>query len=308
MNLIKTLQPITFHRIFVDITGSINAALMLSQAIYWTNRLKPERDGWFYKTREDWQAETGLTRHEQDKARQRLSALGLLETRRKKVFGDNRMTATWFHIDLARLQEAMDDLDAQGQLPQTGNDQLPVCEDRLPQTGNRTPYKPSITTTTTTIARDFADAAIVADKQQKIVAGTAHETRPVRFFHPIHKDWQPHPATLQQLHREGMDDAFIAAALAEFILFWLESGTERTEWDAAFLRQCRREKTYRQTQETRHERNANRQRPADRPTQQPRGQGKRTMQERNERYRKFIDGESTREDAYDAIPGDFVRH
>ena len=60
MTLLKQFQTITFHRVFVDITGSINAALMLSNAIYWTNRLPPERDGWFYKTKEEWEQETGL--------------------------------------------------------------------------------------------------------------------------------------------------------------------------------------------------------------------------------------------------------
>lgn len=63
-------KPIAFHRCFVTLTGSINAALMLSQAMYWQKRNK-EGDWWF-QTREKWADETGMTRDEQETARKRL--------------------------------------------------------------------------------------------------------------------------------------------------------------------------------------------------------------------------------------------
>lgn len=71
-------RPIAFHRVFVTITGSINAALMLSQAIYWSKRTR-DRDGWFYKSAKEWEEETGLSRHMQDAARALLD--GVLETK-----------------------------------------------------------------------------------------------------------------------------------------------------------------------------------------------------------------------------------
>lgn len=61
-------RPIAYHRVFVTLTGSVKAAIMLSQAMYWQKRAK-QKDGWWYKTADEWQEETGLTRHEQDKAR-----------------------------------------------------------------------------------------------------------------------------------------------------------------------------------------------------------------------------------------------
>jgi hypothetical protein len=67
-------RPIAFHRCFVTLTGSVQAALMLSQAVYWSRRTR--RDGWFYKSRKEWQEETGLTRHEQDTARIALKKTG----------------------------------------------------------------------------------------------------------------------------------------------------------------------------------------------------------------------------------------
>lgn len=61
-------RPIAYHRIFVTLTGSVKAAVMLSQALYWQPRSR-QKDGWWYKTAEEWEEETGLTRHEQATAR-----------------------------------------------------------------------------------------------------------------------------------------------------------------------------------------------------------------------------------------------
>lgn len=78
MGLIELDRPIAFHRVFVTITGSINAALFLSQANYWACRTK-DPDGWFFKTGDEWQEETGLSRDERDGARKKLKSLGILE-------------------------------------------------------------------------------------------------------------------------------------------------------------------------------------------------------------------------------------
>lgn len=71
--------PIAFHRIFVEITNSVTAALMLSQAVYWTKRTA-DPDGWFWKTTAEWTTETGLSRREQITARQKLEDIGVLNT------------------------------------------------------------------------------------------------------------------------------------------------------------------------------------------------------------------------------------
>ena len=74
--------PIVFHRIFVDITGSVTAALWLSYALYALEERRAGDDGWFSKSQDEWQRDTGLTRREQETARKRLRALELLEERR----------------------------------------------------------------------------------------------------------------------------------------------------------------------------------------------------------------------------------
>ncbi len=61
-------RPIAYHRVFVTLVGSVKGAIMLSQAMYWQNRAK-QTDGWWYKTAQEWEDETGLTRREQEKAR-----------------------------------------------------------------------------------------------------------------------------------------------------------------------------------------------------------------------------------------------
>src|SRR3990172_5324235 len=69
MNITDLLdRPIAYHRVFVTLTGSVKAAILLSQAMYWQKRAR-QADGWWYKTAEEWQEETGLPRHEQDTAR-----------------------------------------------------------------------------------------------------------------------------------------------------------------------------------------------------------------------------------------------
>lgn len=95
-------RPIAFHRPFVTLAGSVNAALLLSQAIYWSKRTK-DPEGWFYKSARDWEEETGLTRREQETARKSLKALGFwLEDLRG-------VPATmYFRIDSDRLYLSFD--------------------------------------------------------------------------------------------------------------------------------------------------------------------------------------------------------
>lgn len=86
--LLKTVlrRPVAYHRAFAEITGKVSAGLMLSQAWYWTPRTENE-DGWFYKTRAEWQEETGMTRTEQETARKRLVSLGLMDETLKGMPG-----------------------------------------------------------------------------------------------------------------------------------------------------------------------------------------------------------------------------
>lgn len=93
-------QPIAFHRRLVDLTDSVKPAVMLSQMIYWTlhGRDVASRDGWFYKTKVQWEWETGLSMREQDTARDVLRTLGLLHEQRLGI-----PATLHFRVVLAKL-------------------------------------------------------------------------------------------------------------------------------------------------------------------------------------------------------------
>lgn len=95
-------HPVAFHRVFARITGSATAGLFLSQAWYWTSTLPPDRDGWFYKTQKEWEAETTLSRREQETARTKLRSLGLIEEERRGID-----PTLWFRIDTDALAESI---------------------------------------------------------------------------------------------------------------------------------------------------------------------------------------------------------
>jgi hypothetical protein len=63
-------------------TGDINAALFLSQCIYWSDKVK-NADGWFYKTAEEWKAETSLSYDQLKRALK--NCKGIVETKIKRA-------------------------------------------------------------------------------------------------------------------------------------------------------------------------------------------------------------------------------
>ena len=97
--------PITFHRCLVRVTGSVTAALMLSQAMAWTEQLAPEMEGWFCSSQGDWMDETGLSRWEQETARRVLRNCGFLDERKMGI-----PARLWFRVNRPRLAAALREL------------------------------------------------------------------------------------------------------------------------------------------------------------------------------------------------------
>lgn len=94
-------RPIAFQRVFVSLGAGVTGALLLSQAVYWSRR-STLRGGWFYKTREEWEEETGLTRREQEGARKKLRDLGVLEEKKQGI-----PCKTYYRINTDRLQTCL---------------------------------------------------------------------------------------------------------------------------------------------------------------------------------------------------------
>jgi hypothetical protein len=120
-------RPVAFHRCFVKITGSVHAALMLSQALYWLN---PERqgqsrgkdDGWFWKSRGEWETELGLSRWEQETARKQLKATNFWREKERRL--EHKI---YFSVDFVELEKAL-----QAAANPRRTDRLPAPEVEVP--------------------------------------------------------------------------------------------------------------------------------------------------------------------------------
>jgi hypothetical protein len=92
-------RPIAFQRSFVRLGVGITGALLLSQIVYWQNRME---GNWFYKTQSDLEEETGLTRYEQEGARKKLVSCGVLEEAKRGI-----PAKLYFRVNQERLEELL---------------------------------------------------------------------------------------------------------------------------------------------------------------------------------------------------------
>ena len=110
--------PVSFHRCLVPITGGVTSALMLSQAIWTTQTLDREADGWFTRSQDQWREETGLSRWEQETARRVLRMAGFLEERRVGM-----PAKLWYRVRPETIWKA---LEAQAARLAAGDVQVPL--------------------------------------------------------------------------------------------------------------------------------------------------------------------------------------
>ncbi|MEE3649484.1 MULTISPECIES: hypothetical protein [unclassified Brenneria] len=123
-------RPIAYQPAFADLQeGKIRSgtvgAVFLSQMVYWHNKMG---GNWFYKTREEITAETFLSRNEQETARKRLVALGVLEEQRKGVPGKihyrvnaERLEHLLLYGDEGQSEEPDDESPESAEPPQSEN-------------------------------------------------------------------------------------------------------------------------------------------------------------------------------------------
>lgn len=87
--LIKSLSGqsnvLTIPRVFVTLTKSHRAALVLSQCIYWSDK-STMTGGWFYKSYREWHDELGIPKSAMINAVRVLVDMGLLQTRVQRNF------------------------------------------------------------------------------------------------------------------------------------------------------------------------------------------------------------------------------
>ena len=97
-------RPIAFHRCFVRLGIGITGAVMLSQAVYWSKRTE-NLEGWFHKSIEEWEEETGLTRFEQETAKRKLK--GILEIERRGIPARLYFRINWENLEKSLISQSL---------------------------------------------------------------------------------------------------------------------------------------------------------------------------------------------------------
>lgn len=86
LSLVKAISgnanSLSVPRLFIDLTGDLTLAAMLSQLIYWSDR-SVRRDGMVYKSSTDWRNEIGASRYSVNK----FNALPYIETKKLMANG-----------------------------------------------------------------------------------------------------------------------------------------------------------------------------------------------------------------------------
>lgn len=84
MSRLVTRPVVAYNPDLARISGSVNAGMMLSRMCEWGGPSSDScGDGWFCKTRDEWQEELAMTRSEQETARRKLREAGIIEEDRR---------------------------------------------------------------------------------------------------------------------------------------------------------------------------------------------------------------------------------
>ena len=79
-------QVIAFKRMYVDVMGDIVGALWLSQLAYWQPKAK-RTDGFVYKSYDEWEKETGLSKYQIKRSADKAEDMGIVEVKLKRANG-----------------------------------------------------------------------------------------------------------------------------------------------------------------------------------------------------------------------------
>ena len=97
--LLRVLDaPITIHRAFVELAGSLNAAAILSDLAAQSDLTELAGD-WVYIDAEEWRSRLGLSYKEQLTARRLLERKGFLETMRIGMPPRTTVRVNWLAVD-----------------------------------------------------------------------------------------------------------------------------------------------------------------------------------------------------------------
>jgi hypothetical protein len=127
--LIKMLSGqanvLTIPRVYLDLLNNdLHAALFLSQCVYWCDK-SASKDGWFYKSHDDWEKELGLSRYQVDRIAELLSDIISKEVHTI----ENGETRLHWYVNVSKLVEKL--------FPEAESDELSEDNDGVVQDFNK---------------------------------------------------------------------------------------------------------------------------------------------------------------------------
>lgn len=87
--------------VFLELFEEYNTSVLLNQIIYWSDKTS-RKDGYFYKTYQEWEEEIYLSEYQVRRSLKKLKELGFLETAVKKANGN---PTVHYKLDIERFQE-----------------------------------------------------------------------------------------------------------------------------------------------------------------------------------------------------------
>ena len=81
-----TENSISINKVYLRYTGDLQTGAFLSQVVYWCDK-SSRKDGFFYKSYEEWKSELYMSEYSIRKAVKELKSLGILETKLIKANG-----------------------------------------------------------------------------------------------------------------------------------------------------------------------------------------------------------------------------
>lgn len=165
-------QTVVSARMVQALNGNGNAAIMLSQLLFWA-RQKADEDGWFYRTADQMQKRCGLGEKAQRNAAETLSDLGLVET-------DLRGMPAKKHYRV-RLREVISLLTDAEQDPAHGKNQDPAHGQKQDSAhGKRPIYRQE-------------------NKEYNTTAGAREEETPLGAYHEEFPDYRPNARQKEEI-------------------------------------------------------------------------------------------------------------
>jgi len=137
-------RTIAYHPDLALALGSVPAAVILSQLLYWHGK-QADPDGWIKKTAVELEEETGVTERQQETTRPAMIEAGLVEFQRRGV-----PAMPFYRVNHNKIIELYLSRAGETSFPQTGKQESPVKGNLIPPNGDANTEITSETTAETT--------------------------------------------------------------------------------------------------------------------------------------------------------------